>query len=854
MNYEPRLQQWAQSISPNIEELRQILGSILKEVNEASDIFKKSVRNPIAAHEDVETIQKAKAIIADIASYDRVLGDLVNIEPRVANNKALVNIIHTLKQSRFTPQQVEELRRITTIDPTKVGDEGFPSEADPEGMKNLMMSSIYNIQNPPDRTLRCIREILQNSADATDSKIHQNTFARRGDNQSPEIRINTHIWNNNEYMDIIVHDNGVGMDWATLSEKFFELFKSGKKNEEGATGGFGIAKALIQESPEHGWSIDTKHENETQPLHSNRFHKNVYMGSKKGSYQTPKSEIVKDSKGGTVLSLYSVPFVPAHRIQQLCSVYASSGKVNIYFDDELMKPQFTLDSPDVKSLSNLDSITSVIADSDSQKETIAATSNKFSEKLDNKLNHLALATSNGKTKIEFFIRKAPYGGKMYVMLNGQYQFDTGNNNRESQYASHINKVDVICSITTTARPGQPEYPLDPGRENIRGALNETVREVVNAIKDFTEKVGSDDLFRQGIDSIMMNDEYKPMSTSRNEFDDPTDKKRKLEDALNFDLSRVMNAPPEEKKATIEKAIEDAVGPVTDIQRAVLDAVMDTLPNSMSRIEEKEKIKQIIEGLTTPANVMIQKNFVNKEMVSNPSQLRNVGEMIILWQKTLKILIDDIKLNLKRAPSKDFIPGLIYSDECLGIYVPNKPDSGRKFATVGINAITLAAATTPKVFFDKLSAQASGEAFSTIAEDSDEQSEKSIDNGGRMANTPINRVTNLLLHIGIHEITHLLFPDSWGDSEFHNNITYIEMACRDSFGKIKEVVKLHIKGLRKGSMALISTIARNKKKKVSESFIRKVTPYVSNMKSIQEWMSPTMIPNVVPFQDWLRTQS
>lgn len=840
MNHEAKLRQWLQSATPNLGEIRQILGDILKEVNDASDVFRRGVRSP-----DIDAIQKAKTIYQDVASYNTLLSLFYNVEQKVGNNKPLLSILHTLRQSRFNPQQIEELKRIASIDLSQ-GSQEYPSEVDQDGLKNLMMSAIYNIKNPSDRTLRCIREILQNSADATDPKRHEATFSRRGDNKSPEIRINTHAWSDSEYEDIVIHDNGIGMDWPTLSEKFFELFKSGKRGEPGATGGFGIAKALIQESPEHGWSIDTKHDNEVQPVHSSRFHKNVYMGSKKGSYQAPKSEITKDSKGGTVLSLYSMPIVYDSQIERLCSTYAASGRVSIYLNDELIKPKFTLDAADVKPLSSIDDVANVVADSDSQKEGMGVTTDKFRDKLEEKMDKLNMAFG-GKTTVKFFIKKnSDYYGKLYVMMNGQYQFD-----REV----YANKVDIICSLTTTSRPGEEDYPLDAGRENIRGKENDYINEVVNAVKDFTEKVGNDDLFKQGIDSIMMNDDAKPMTTGRNEYDDeeePSDKKRKLEDALSFDLSQVMDAMPEDKKAVIEKAIEDAVGPITGVQRAVLDAIVDTLPTSMSRIEEKEKIRQIIEGLTTPANVMIQKNFVGKEMVTDPGQLKNVGEMVILWQKTLKILADEIKVNLKRARSREFIPGLIYSDECLGIYVPNKPDSGRKFATVGINAITLAAATVPKLFFEKLSSSASGQAFSTI-EDSDE-SEKTPNNGGRMANTPINRVTNLLLHIGTHELTHLLFPDSWGgDSEFHNNVTYVEMACRDAFGKIKEEVKLHMKGLRRGSMALISTISRNKKKKVSESFIRKVQPYISTMKPIQEWMSSTMVPNVVTFQEWLRIQ-
>ena len=71
-------------------------------------------------------------------------------------------------------------------------------------------------------------------------------------------------------MDMTITDNGVGMDWELLTKGFFSYFESGKEQEESATGGYGIAKSIIQQTPEHGWSI------ETQGHHTSRWGRDMF--------------------------------------------------------------------------------------------------------------------------------------------------------------------------------------------------------------------------------------------------------------------------------------------------------------------------------------------------------------------------------------------------------------------------------------------------------------------------------------------------------------------------------------------------------------------------------------------------
>jgi hypothetical protein len=241
------------------------------------------------------------------------------------------------------------------------------------------------------------------------------------------------------------------------------------------------------------------------------------------------------------------------------------------------------------------------------------------------------------------------------------------------------------------------------------------------------------------------------------------------------------------------------------------------------------IEAIVEGLTSPANIMIQKNFVAREVVNKPENVKLTAEMMVLWQQTLKILVTDLSRHRRYegVSNRKFIPGIIYSDECLGVYMPADSENRRPYATVAVNPITIAAAVNPKAFNQKLSPHKESEAFQAIPTDEEEDvNEKKSDSE---ADTPINRVSKLLFHIGLHELCHLLYPDSWGNEEFHKNITYMEILCQNSYPKIRDEVKTYMRSLRSKSAMLISQIARSKKK-MSEGVVR------HNIKPFTEWLT------------------
>lgn len=774
--------------------LRKILGDILNELNEASSIFKKATRTPspensLAAKNIVEALKTGQ--------FEELHKLLPQIENKLEdfnsyyNNSIIVikNLIHTIEKSTFNPQQIAQLNQLATYDPKYVPE--FPEETNKEGLDQHLKSSIYNTKDDADKTLKVIREVLQNAVDATDPKRHPE-LSKRPDFH-PTIKITSSKHDN--LLDLVIEDSGTGMNWDILSKKFFVTFESGKKDDPHSTGGFGIAKTLIQETPSHGWSIDTN------DIHSNRFQKNVYFGTKMGEgYLHPTSKIKKQTNGGTTISLFGLPFVSNYTIEEYCEKYATNGRVKIILNNKNITPLFELNTPSLKPLSNTNSLIDVYGDSQSTKDIAKSVLGSLKNDIEDKMAEVN-DFQTAQTNIQFYVRKVEYSGNLFVMVNGQFQFE------EPKW---FNKIQLVCDIQTTAKAGTEEYPLDPGRSKIKGKLGEAVEKICNQIKNFAEKVGSDSLFKKGIESFTVNKDQTPMrSHGQKEIDDNAVAAiyNSLSSGFEKDFPRI--------ESDIIDAVEKQTGKIyNDSERKVADAVLrDVLASKQEneRITQND-IRKIIEGLNTPANILIQKNFVARDWVNQNMEL--TAEILILWQKTLKIIVDKLTSTKfgRYISEKEFVPGLIYSDEANGLYVSADEEKGRPYPSVSINPITAASAINPALFAQKLTGKSEKDAFKVIEQEAEQalqQKQNSIS-----ADTPTNRLAKLLYHIAVHELTHLMFPESWDGNydQFHNNVTYLEYIAHDCYLQIKDEVKKTMGDLRKNSNKLINAIAKHSKGK------------------------------------------
>lgn len=820
-------------------ELRSVVGAIMRSVNEASTIYKQAMRSPTP---DISA--KAKGVIDEMENWSAILKSISTVKSlmnsdhpiKIMLGRPFVNALHYLERARFTEDQVEKIRQIAQHG-AQTHSADFPDEINQSGMDQLLKNSIYNLSSASSKTLKVIREVLQNAVDATDPKGKPELAARQG--WSPEIHIDIDTFKDGGtyLIDMTFEDKGVGMDWETLSKKFFVTFDSGKRGDTGAAGGFGIAKALIQDAPEHGWSVDTG------GVHTSRFHKNVFFGSRRGdAYSPPQSEIRRE-KDGVTLTLHGLPFVSESQVKELCRVYATNGRVKIFVKGEEQTPKFTLDSPDIKPLS-AGSLVDTVSDGDSEKEVAERILNKNKAELEEKIEDIG-HVSGSRNTYRFHLKriKEPSGGGLYVMVNGQYQF------HEDKY---LPKLDLILAINTTARPGDDDYPLDPGREYLRGPIKSAVDSLIGVVKKIGSMMAEDDLFKDGVESLVVNEDAKPMmiddeesttekkemmmrvfqSLTGNAFsekgeegeqsDEPRDGQEERERpegeppqaSTEREQSPKRELSEEEKQEQIEaaaKQISQIVGGEAAFSLpTIVNMVKDAMGTSDSRVEYNNKLKSIIDGLTTPGHILVQKNFVARKVVSENTQL--TGEMLIVWQKAIKMIIQKMTSTISKlnsARTKPFVPGLIYSDEALGLYMPARNE--RKFDSICLNPITLAAHLLPSLFREKLEAGDKEEsAFDLI-----DQMEKTGKSSS--SDTPTNRVSKFIFHLAIHEVCHFLHPDGYGSENFHRNISKMEVICHDEYEQIKKLVKTHMKSLRRNSEKLITLIARHRPKKVAESF-------------------------------------
>lgn len=810
--------------------IRQVLGEILVRLNEFSAIFKKGLRTP-----SPDNIQKLKSFLQDVQSgeLDRLYSIVQNVQSSRTSIKHLLNAI---QQAKFDASHLN-LAQNTVNNPISTG---FHDEANADGLERHLSSSVYNVSSPKDKTLRAIREILQNAVDATDPERHPDLLSREG--YKPEIEITTDNHDSQDFIDLIVEDHGIGMNWDIISKKFFVTFETGKSADTGAAGGFGIAKAIIQDTPQHGWSLDT------QGNHVGRFHKNVYFGIPKDSnYEPPKSSLKRNATGGATLSLFGLPYVDDWAIERLCSAYAINDRLTIKLNDRPISPRFKWN--DLKMLGDGNIDFSGFFDSGLEQQIASSLEDKHKDSIKDSLSDVNDLTANSSTKVTFALRQARYG-RLYVMINGQYQYD------EDIY---MPKFDVVCMLKTTARPGTDDYPLDPGRSYIRSPLKEHVNKVISSIKEFVTKISENKLLQAGIDLILANKSAAPMTTVDEKV---KARNSRLADAVMLDLSRAV----EQKKSgdfdavnleeTLHQRLEELNQQHTDLATQNSEKVVhDIVKNLVDMVRNDSPIRPTdveltIEGLNSSAAVMIQKNIVNRKWVD--ANLDVTSEMMIIWQKTMRIILDKLSSSSRyrsRLKSRPFVPGLIFSDECLGLYNPANPDLQQEHPSVSINPLIIASAVLPKEFYSEFSQQGSSyeqNVFVNEFNEDDESGPKS-----KIADTPTNRLVKVLYHIATHELCHLLFPDSWGDENFHKNITYIEILAHDCVNDIKDVVKPYMNILRQRSKRLINAFSKGQRNRNEQFELCNFYEYMLNRK-VSKIVSKQKLENKnFDFKNWFK---
>jgi len=804
-----------------LEPGRAILGGILKRLNTIAAVLKDGIRRPsqktIALAKEMypefqyliftqQASQHSEKLLSGISKYiQQNPGTDYSQQTFVS---ILLSMAHTISHSSFDSDDLAMLKTIAEGS-INTAPTAYEDEVEASRVAQFLKQSIYSVKDPAQRTLRVVREVLQNSADAIMQNQHINPTNKA------EIRIDTHVHHDSQgsSMDLRVTDTGVGMNWDTVAKKFFVYFASGKENTEDA-GGFGIAKAYIQEVPEEGWSLDTN------SLHTSKFQKSRYFSKQRSeNYQPPTSRVQPLPNGGTVITLYNIPAADDYGFRSLAEKYSTNGILKIFINGEDISPKFLLS--ELRPIDpRLSAITEEVGTSEMEKLIIQNTifmTTKDGGSASN-IGDLKWEVDNRITTAKFFIKsKHNQSGSMYVFLNGQYQFDSG----------YIPKADLICMIQTNSRPGDDSYPVDPGRENLRAPYLEQTKAIFDQLKDLLTKISENELFKQGLNVHMFNTDMDPMNTVDKE-DDPwrrdqeeisESKKKNTRDAIESAWYSVTQSglfgggekTEKDKRQEFIEAVEETIRnkPLDSGQKAIVNSAISNILDTedKEKFDIEEAMNMVVDGLTTPGVVAVQKDFVSPELARDRLDL--TGSTLLLWQRVLNIIMNRIKPRAKRQSSrnKSFMPGLIYSNEALALYMPPQKESvGSKTSNtymIMVNPITVSSIVDPKYFTQQLEmdtnrdSNAFGEEEVAVHEIKDE--------------TPINKLAAFMFHTAIHELTHLMFPDSYGHETFHAQISKIESICHFDFPAVRNEVKKFMRPIKRDSRKLITAIKKEKMK-------------------------------------------
>lgn len=799
-----QLRNWNSSPTSS-QALRYILGNIMSRLNEISQVIKAGSNRQI----DTTIVAQARLILPDMANIQLLQNEakksleLIQKQETSPHVEIIERMVHAIMQARVSEEQIKIIENISNGS-IQIDNRG---EIEIGKMQEFLKSSIYSSAGDSEKTMKVLRELLQNACDAAvkQSKNTKETI--------PSIEIKTWSYKlpgfEDLFMDMMVTDNGVGMDWNILSRKFFVYFASGKEDEAGAGGGFGIAKGLIQLTPKHGWSV------ESGGIHSNSFERNMYF-SDPDKYVPPKPQI-KVAKQGTTITLYGLPHASEYSIKDLCQKY-SMGQVGIKLNGEPIIPRL-----DINKLTylddNLNGLADAISDDSSKKDIAQHVIEK--NKQDINLGQLSWTVDNIKTTARIGVQRNTTGnGRLFVMLNGQYQFD--------EYLS-IEQAGIICSIKTNARPNTEHYPTTPGRDSLRSPYKESIFSVVEKIKGILSDIAKTSLFKDGISIQTFNSGKNPINVQQ--ISQQGEKSRILEE-----LETVMQSPSlipeddtkkstEEEGTTEEEDITEEEGTTkkenivekeinkSEVERKINELentrqislmqkkmILSVLEDTGQTISHSELLK-IIDIVDTPCSIVVQNGFIKeKEIKENPDLISN---LMVVWLSTIRRIIQTSSKLYRRENNNPVIPGVIFSKEANAISLPPKEE--QKNHILAINPISVAALVEP----DRFAKLIQGASYERIPKNTKIQEDVNIQEFEKShpEESVANRLASFIHHVAIHEITHYKFPDyGYGSETFHRHVTILEHACHFDFAKTKKEVYHCLKGIKADTRKLLKLLS------------------------------------------------
>lgn len=798
------------SPAPDLATLRQILGRLMVDVNQIGEVLyygTQERKGPSQQH-----AQQLLPYVTNLNLLPQFCERAGQIVART-NDRAkpvLLHMLHSLENSTLDTEHQQMFQDIASG--AMAEKMRFTPPTSVRRMENMMAQQAYATKNPVDVTLKVVREVLQNAADA----VRRRMDIEAG--HKPEIVLTTNP-HDRESMDIQITDNGVGMDWETLSQKFYIYYASGKEEDPQATGGLGLAKFVIQRSPKEGWAIDTNQ------YHGSSFARNVYLSRyDPRTYNPPRAR--DSNRRGTTLSMFNLAFADDSNLRRICEKYSTSD-FNIVLNGERCEPAFKFDQWHALG-QNMAGLADAIGKTDSEKRVIdqvvkqktttgeaVTDAMRFDVPLDPSREQRG---EKGVIEVQFKVQPTQGTfGKFYVFLNGQFQFE------DPKY--WITKADLVCLVRTNTRPTDPSYPMSYNRDSLKPEpIGAQVDQVAMKVKETLDRIAEDELFKEGLDVVIKNENLPPEDTGGR---DPEAEQmvmaiqqilqQRCEEAeqakTHSEYGESYGPPDEMTPDAFQTAIMNSLSDMqlSEQQRQIAARTLEMIIGNAqeSKINVAEATEEVASRLSKQYAVGIQHGYVSDAITAQNEALTT--NLLLLWQDVVSKVVNFASKTFGTRRKK-YIVGTIYSDEAIGLHM--SPRGRQKYHGIYINPPAAAAIvhydalqTGKQKIIERIS-QALNERNVDFFEDqiaptdsyTQELEQTMVDE------STFDRFATFIYQVAVHEATHLLFADAGGmHTNFHNYITKMLTVCATIEADCRKTVRKYWKYYKVESANVITAL-------------------------------------------------
>lgn len=504
-------------------------------------------------------------------------------------------------------------------------------KADVHTMWKLQCKNLYNSNN---LAALAVRECVQNSLDSINAAIKQGQI-KRG-----KIDIS---WSGN---DLTVEDNGVGMNIATLHEKFLTLGGTTKGDADNV-GGFGLAKSVIL-------GCGTGFKVETQD--------NVFTSDDLG-----KRPIAKQAyRQGTKITCYNVQAVDGKLLEDCECSFEFSVKDYVFSSDIPKNVDIFLNG---------------------EKNAMTFIPKKSTHRLPAELG-IANEMIPRDTKLRLNVYKTTSALKyLYVRLRGLTQFKT--------YLSWNANADIVLDIDTTIDPRSVDYPFSTNREGLKGKYQGIIEAIKDKVSQSPTSIARDNRYKETLYEGVEDGSAEQVSAAR--AMSAAIVSTQVESTVK-NLSKVV----EDIKSKGGFVPQGGYTPAT-----ILDYVLqfhDTIDNAIQaeKAEGKVSKSKIVEAL--PSNTLFKLNnplsyswmvYEDTEWKHARISKSKIVSVVALWDLILKLMTS----NYRRSSGCEFYPGIILEKDVLGLTMEKiitKDGTSERRCYVMLNPLSIPSGSSQKI--------------------------------------------------------------------------------------------------------------------------------------------------------------